>query len=98
MLINEYIRPPLKCEVFHFGIDTIRFNFDKNFKGEFFRSLFHGLSLNSNQNFRINFFGIEVMGAFSQTNSKKILQLFYGEDNLLCIEQTYGDSPVSKGS
>lgn len=73
-------------EILHFGIDTIRFNFVPKFEGHYFKFLFEGLSLNSNINNNVRFFDLPVQIQYSQTENKKVLNLSYFGDSIICIE------------
>jgi len=79
--------PKNEVEIIRFGVDTVRFNFSEKFYGAFFEALFSGMSLNSNQKNNVNFFGSLVDVYFSETAAKKILQIHYCGDAIMCIEK-----------
>lgn len=70
-----------------FGVDTVRFNFSPDFSAVVFDLMFEGLSVNSPQNDNLSFMGRKVTGFFAQTRSKKILQLQYEGDMVICVEK-----------
>jgi len=53
----------------------------------YFKSLFSGLSLNSNQKFTQDFFGVETDFLFIKTTSKQILILSSLGDTYGCLEK-----------
>lgn len=87
-----------EVQALRFGIDTVRFNFLEGYRSNIFEKLFEGLSLNSPQNDKLVFMGYEMTGLFAQTRAKKILQLQFEGDIVICIEQIIEAGLITKMS
>jgi len=79
--------PKTQVQILRFGVDTLRFNFNARFQGYFFETLFSGLSVNSDEKYDVLFFGYRVTLYYSETKSKRILQVHYFGDAIMCIER-----------
>jgi len=86
-IVPRLQRQNKKINIVHFGIDTVRFNFDVDFEGIYFQQILEGLSINSNQKFGVHFFGSTFDILYSETKEKSIVQFLYFGDAVLVIEK-----------
>lgn len=81
-------------EILRFGIDYLRLNFDKDFPGVFFDSLYQGLSQNSTEIF-YNIYGLLFQLRLKEVKGKRVLDFFHNGDHVITLEKIM-DGGISK--